>query len=181
MEKINFDNNGQWDLTKTDHRLPAEDHHSNWVWDAIGDQSTTDAAREAKRNIPAMVGEHRDKSLNILGKQTQVRSNPDSGEREFLLHRGGHNLDRQHDPYERTSWTPVPKTAHRQAYYDDVPGQVASAWIPENQLHSGLAHYTYKDPQTQRTANEEQEWLVTHKKDIKLNDIQDARRPKDIK
>lgn len=176
MEKIVFNNLGQWDLNKTDHRIPATKHHADWVWEAQGD-----AAKKAKMSIPKMEGDHRAKALDILKTQTQTRIGH-SGETEYLLHRGGQTGGvREHAPHERTSWTPVLKYAHRQAYYEDKPGKVGSAWIPESQLHSGLAHHTYNNKQTQKTADAEQEWLVNHDRQIVPHQVVDSVNPRTVK
>lgn len=164
-------------LSKGDHRIPACKGCADWVWEAEGEDAT-----KAKMSIPKMSGEHRKTALDILAQQTSNRTNPHTGEREYLLHRGGSSIGtREYKPTDRTSWTPVAKYAHRQAYYEDTPGKVGSAWVPESQLHSGLAHYTYTNPQTQKTADAEQEWLVNHDKPITFHSIQNAVKPSTIK
>jgi 8-oxo-dGTP pyrophosphatase MutT (NUDIX family) len=103
----------------------------------------------------------RSRALLKLHARTQVRKNPKSGEKEFLLHRGMNSME--HDSIlsaggtsDKTSWTPDLKIAQSFAddYSDTDPEMIAdyekeygkklspnfpkvvSAWIPEKQIHN---------------------------------------------
>ena len=178
MEKVIFNNLGQWTLRKSEiseHSDEGKKARAHWVWEKTGDEALT-----AKYLIPRME-EKRSEALSDLSKMTQSRINA-NGEKEYLLHRGGSSgHDREYHKEERTSWTPNLKFAHRQAYYEDKPGKVKSAWISESQLHSSLGHYDYDNPQTHKTAKAEHEWIVTHQKPLQMEQITDAVNPRKIK
>jgi len=150
---------------------------ADWVWEARGQ-----AATDAKYDIPFMTGAHRESALRYLATQTTTRICPASGKRMFLLYRGGASGGkRKHMSWERTSWTPIIHAAHRQGYYEDIPGKVGCAWVIESMLVAGLAHYIYDKKQTQRVADTEHEWIVIHLGPIKIEHTVDAMRPKDLK
>lgn len=100
-----------------------------------------------RENTPRLIGNGRKRALHSLSSRTKVRWNKDKNEREFLLHRGmsytEHNgvtdpvTETVNHPH-KTSWTPKYNTALTFASnYDtgDKPGIVASAWVPESNIH----------------------------------------------
>jgi len=96
-----------------------------------------------RADIPQMQPEAKQRGMHKLHGLTQSRQN-ESGEMEFLLHRG-----MNHDEHEAiqtygtgdstSSWTPHVGIAQDFAshYQDqfDPPSKVVSAWIPESQIH----------------------------------------------
>ena len=173
LKRNNRSNDGTMEILKE----VAPKECADWVWEARGQ-----SALKAKYAIQFMIGEHREDALQSLATQTATRICPVSGKRMFLLYRGGASGgNRIHERCERTSWTPVISAAHRQGYYEDIPGKVGCAWVIESMLVAGLAHYTYEKPQTQKVADAEQEWIVIHFGPIEIENVVDAKRPKDLK
>lgn len=112
----------------------------------------------SREEVPRMEGNDRTRAIHRLHSLTPSRRNPDTGEREFLLHRGqtaadAANQDIGHQG--KASFTPIPKKAAdfaKQGVIDldnnnfehldeDHPflskfGNVYSAWVPESKIHS---------------------------------------------
>lgn len=103
-------------------------------------------ANKAQRNtLPPMDPDAKARALHKLGGRTQVRKN-ESGEREFLLHRGhseaeglandagdGKSLYYKGD---KSSWTPNYAVAKGFAsLYGNKDPKISSAWIPESAIH----------------------------------------------
>ncbi|MEM4379142.1 MAG: hypothetical protein QXL01_00445, partial [Thermoplasmatales archaeon] len=123
----------------------------NWIGTTV--DNTVDHRKIIAENFKdrPMAESERARVIHKLHNQTQVRKNPETGEREFLLHRGassdevssadlgthiGHN--------KHTSWTPNYLTAHSFALeHQHAPGpdsinqahdRVLSAWISEKSI-----------------------------------------------
>lgn len=139
---------------------------------------------EARQKIPRMEGSARTRSMSKLAGSTDYRRNPETNEVEFLLHRGmsqgehdtHHNHDKGHTNYRDDTingWTPNKSVAHDFGVYggDGEAGHVASAWVPESQLHSSMKQYGGKDPDTQKMTRDEDEWLISHKNPMQHHEI----------
>lgn len=127
-----------------------EEHEAIEEWTGFGDGDSS-----ARDQIPAMPQNAKIRALHKLGKHTEVRRHPKTGERMFLLHRGmsgdeyanshsysDHRLNHSvYDKGTKTSWTPHVDAAlgfakdHKQTSMDHK-GKVVSAWIPESEIHS---------------------------------------------
>lgn len=107
---------------------------------------------EYRDRIEPMEPHVRARALHRLSGLTEVRKNPLTGEREFLLHRGmspkehSESISRGHvDHDHRTSWTPDRSKAKEFTVQSMISeagegspgpgkGQVVSAWIPEGKI-----------------------------------------------
>lgn len=134
-----------------------------------------------------MEGAARIRSMSKLAGSTEYRRNPETNEVEFLLHRGmstdeldlHHNQEKGHTDYHPSTingWTPNRSVAHDFGVYggeggDAAPGHVASAWVPESQLHSSMRQYGGKDKITQSMTRDEDEWLVSHGNPIAHHEV----------
>jgi len=126
-------------------KVPDLDRENVELW-TNGDSSDRD-------DIPKLEGAGRVRALHKLHAKTDVRVNKETGQREFLLHRGmgpseynSHTGTRTNNS-GRTSWTPNKSVAHDFAsdYADhgDVGEKnngygtsgVVSAWMPEDSIH----------------------------------------------
>jgi len=102
----------------------------------------------SRENIPEMTSAERARALHKLSARAHTRLDPETGKREFLLHRGmsgSENMSAVKGDHvnhaTKSSWTPSLRLAHNFAAYDygehsgdAVPG-VVSAWIPESKVH----------------------------------------------
>ena len=102
-----------------------------------------DSNHKARENLPPASGAARFRALNKLRGATKTRLNPETNEREYLLHRGMSNHERDSPEPAKTSWTPDYNKAYSFAsdYNDDDehgygPSHVVSAWIPESKMHA---------------------------------------------
>ena len=196
MENVTFNNLGQWYLHKkrkekfdptAEYDTPAGKARKDWTTNPDPDK-----AREAKNNIPRMEGDAKYRAISKLTASTEFRKNPETGDHEFLLHRGMSNaeLDQHHDvnnskvsyPKDvRTSWTTNKKIAHRQAYYEDEPGKVVSAWVPSKQLISSMKQYGGPTDYDKKLTNTEDEWIVNHDNPFDHHEVNQSVNPRTIK
>lgn len=137
---------------------------------------------DMRETLPSIPEHIKQRALLRLSGKTQVRRNPETGEREFLLHRGvlsGSRIDPSKKEYSldsRTSWTWDPKIARKftsteghsdqgQKFFDEKrekKGHLVSAWIPESkiahipsmygQVNPPLLEYKKRMVQAQRTS-----------------------------
>ncbi len=104
--------------------------------------------------VPYMQGPARVRALHTLSAKTAARINPETGRREFLLHRGvspeEHRFMTERGgpgavdhPAELSSWTPRWSTAKNFAgqYSEGYREHVVSAWVPEDAIHSVPKQY----------------------------------------
>jgi len=108
-----------------------------------------DAAIAVGKGRPQEASEMQ-RGFNKLASQTKMRRNPETGEREFLLHRGVGQGEKGDTYLTSSSWTPHYTTAHRFAI-DNTPmdvartsdpptmsrlahGRVKSAWVPDKHI-----------------------------------------------
>jgi predicted GNAT family acetyltransferase len=109
---------------------------------------TTDAKQEVRNELPRHKGAIRFRALNKLAARTKTRVNKETGEREYLLHRGMGATEFDNGNFKNSSWTPKLTTAMDFASdygIDDdsyvnlnnkVRSYVVSAWIPEKHIHN---------------------------------------------
>lgn len=196
MEKLSINRHGQWSLEKAN--KPKFDPRETWsssagkaIADWVSDESDPTAASAAKAQIPRMEGPARTRAISKLTASTEHRRNPNTGKLEFLLHRGMSMNEADthikgdlaaHPAGTRTSWTPNAKVAHRQAYYEEPRGQVVSAWVPEDALHSSMRQFSGPTKRHKALARQEDEWIVQHPTSgVVVKDLTAAIRPKDLK
>jgi hypothetical protein len=106
----------------------------------------------AERSLPSyreklgnnLSQEVKQRGLQKLHGLTQVRRNPVTNEREFLLHRA-HNINECNDPlfYENkinhSSWSPdIDNAKFFHSLIDRKAGKISSAWIPESSIRGYL-------------------------------------------
>lgn len=123
--------------------------------------------------VPKHEGPIKFRALNKLSNYTKSRKNPETGELEFLLHRGMHEneLERHENKIvtNKTSWTPhLGVAADFAKDYSDVgaePTHVVSAWIPAKHMHSFPFMMGY-DPHIQGYKNESEVIVDPHKINI---------------
>lgn len=101
---------------------------SEWVY--TGDKPLREYSEELPKEI-------KEKALHKLSGKTQVRINPETGEREFLLYRGTSYKEPEErllEKYQTSSFTSDPLVAKRISnYYNGEPIQ---AWIPESDIRN---------------------------------------------
>lgn len=153
--------------------------HYRWIEEASPSKRVT-LFEESTPEIKA-------RSLQKLMGKTQVRRNPKSGEREFLLHRG-HSIDEDrstdsnyYKPYAGiTSWSTDPAIANsfvsRGQEIFERPSKMTSAWIPESKIGLYIpqlgTHYGNEKGPLTSIFQREQEVLVapgTYEKHTQLN------------
>jgi ADP-ribose pyrophosphatase YjhB (NUDIX family)/predicted GNAT family acetyltransferase len=130
--------------------IPKEHRVTASRWTQSGsDLQYTEADRQ---NIPEMQGAMRARGLQRLHAATQTRRNPETGEREFLLHRGMH--EDEFNTYSKdghidysgkiSSWTPKEKIAQNFGSEANWPtkgdeykpeNKHVSIWAPESAIH----------------------------------------------
>jgi len=110
------------------------DDISSWV----GEEGEVNS--ELREKLPAMHPDAKARGLRRIAAKTKWRRNPDSGEAEFLLHRGvGPDEGLKSHQDRHSSWTPNYDIAHGfgSNYKEDGrKGSVLSAWIPESDIHT---------------------------------------------
>jgi len=104
--------------------------------------STKDQHKQLREDVPSFSGPAKNRSLLKLHGKTQSRRNPNTGDVEYLLHRGygkggeeslwHKHDDKQSDIPQRTSWTPHKEIA--ESFSRQHRGQTVSAWIPQNKI-----------------------------------------------
>lgn len=111
--------------------------------------------RGDRNSIPKLDENGRQRALMRLGRLTEVRRDPETGKRLFLLHRGMGEEERgssigqgHHMQLERKSWTPRKSIADSfarryseesgQKIHDAKKSKAVSAWIHEDDIHSYL-------------------------------------------
>lgn len=141
LEKGSFQR--RYPFNPTDVSQEARDAVESWI-DGDGDRSS----------IPLMTGNDRLRAIQKLHAVAPSRRNPETGEREFLLHRGQSTQDIRNGQIGQNglaSFTPFPKVAAnfandalinqlelRPENHDESLskfGNVYSAWIPESAIH----------------------------------------------
>lgn len=106
---------------------------------------------EDRQMIPRLEGNARARALHKLTGMTQSRRNPQTGEREFLLHRGmreeehGKHVKGTAATYPKvTTWSASQDVAHQfgsEANWPTREGEhkpnlhLVSAWVPESKVH----------------------------------------------
>jgi predicted GNAT family acetyltransferase len=139
---------------------------SSEVQQIARDQQKWTGSREdatTRGNLPRMEGAARVRALHKLHSKTEVRVSP-SGEREFLMHRGVGNEERElknddvngktnYTKFAVTSWSPHKHIARRFAEYRspnwvDPKDNVISAWIPESSISHSVRQYNTHDSST---------------------------------
>lgn len=146
VEILKFEKNGQWSLEKGSMGRLAPISHKDAISyqldkPEVEDWTTGGAAgepnREARERMPRLEGPARQRGLHKLSSLTQSRINPQTKEREFLLHRGTSNDEiKAHGSGEldmKTSWTPHLHMANE--FAENNLGDVLSAWVPEKHIH----------------------------------------------
>jgi hypothetical protein len=98
--------------------------------------------------IPRLEENGRQRALNKLARLTEVRRDPETGKRLFLLHRGMSSVEKgnslqgnKHIEMDRKSWTPRHAIAHsfsRRYNEENSNHKPVSAWIHEDDIHSYL-------------------------------------------
>jgi hypothetical protein len=92
--------------------------------------------KAVRESVDRLEGPARIRALHKLHGLTEVRVNPETKMREFLLHRGmtqselNHHLKNKIDT--KTSWTLHLDMASK---FAGDKGKVASAWVPESHIH----------------------------------------------
>jgi hypothetical protein len=157
------------------HDVPKQEHETIRQWQEYekpkGGGSWAEAdPSEHRENIEEMHPAAHQRALHKLSSMTQVRKNPHSGEREFLLHRGMSPDEHitsvsggRVSSHVRTSWTPDHDTAKtftrgqtvnafapKSAQHQWDTGHLVSAWIPESQIHHMPMMYGSKPDWSQR-------------------------------
>jgi len=96
---------------------------------------------KGRKNVPEMSENARQRSLHRLHGMTQVRRHPETGERQFLLHRGMGNVERENLEAGNEMGVGIEHTSSWSPHYNvaDQFGEdrAVSAWIPE----SAIKHY----------------------------------------
>jgi len=146
-EFLKFNKSGQWSLEKGAMRRLAPMTPSavssygrqlpivqDWTMRNKGNVRREQIKRE---QIPKLEGPARIRGLHKLSSMTQSRINPNTKEREFLLHRGASqdeiNAHKVGKIDTRTSWSPLKDTA--EDFAEGHNGSIMSAWIPEKYVH----------------------------------------------
>lgn len=147
MEILKFDRGGQWTLSalnkgvmqriapispvdKVKYSAQAK-HIQPWIRGKAPDHSI-------RETVDRLDGPARTRALHKLHKITQVRKNPNTGEREFLLRRSMSN--NEFDAHnkgaikQKTSWTPYNETGSNFEDEGDYD-RVVWAWVPEKHIH----------------------------------------------
>lgn len=185
-EAVSLNKNGQWSIETLEKKKPAFNprEEQGTAASELRDRWVNFDDDSARQKIPRMEGSARTRSMSKLAGGTDYRRNPETNEVEFLMHRGmssgeldnHHNKDKGHTNYRSDSingWTPSKSVAHDFGTYggDGEPGHVASAWVPESQLHSSMRQYGGKDSDTQKMTRDEDEWLVNHKNPMQHHEV----------
>ncbi len=150
-----------------DKHISAEDHKATENWTSEGDD------QEARSKVPEMHANAKVRALHKLGAHTEVRRHPKTGERMFLLHRGmdpNEHAQNQagglsnYAPGTMTSWTPHYAVAKNFSGDHAIPGQkpkIASAWVPESEIHN-IPNQTMIPDENSQFRNE-YEVIVNHR------------------
>lgn len=185
-EAVSLNKHGQWSIDPLEKKKPAFNPRKEQESAAaeLRDRWINFDDGEARQKIPRMEGSARTRSMSKLAGSTDYRRNPETNEVEFLMHRGmsqgehdnHHNHEKGHTDYGKDTingWTPNKSVAHDFGVYggDGETGHVASAWVPESQLHSSMKQYGGKDADTQKMTRDEDEWLINHKQPIQHHEI----------
>lgn len=152
MEKLLIKSNGQWSIRK---------YEDDWL--------LRNDPFERDRIKPVSKEEH-NKRLDHLATHTPTRKN-ESGEREFLLHRGvgeqEHWAHQEHGIEDPTSWTPHTAIAQKFAdKYNSTDSRAVknsraiSAWVPEKHITSIPFHNLKPDSWQYGPLKEEHEVVV---------------------
>jgi len=189
-EAVLMNKHGQWAIEPLEKKKPAFNPRKEQESDAaeLRDRWINFDDGEARQKIPRMEGSARTRSMSKLAGSTDYRRNHETNEVEFLMHRGmsqgehdtHHNHDKGHTNYKEDTingWTPNKSVAHDFGVHGGEPdekGHVASAWVPESQLHSSMKQYGGKDPSTQKMTRDEDEWLVNHESPMQHHEIAPA-------
>jgi hypothetical protein len=162
---------------------PAGIAREAWVYDA----SSPIEANNAKYSIPKMEGAPRIRAISSLSSISLYRRINNSI--HFLLYRGmsineaSLNITNNFTFYPLNtllSFSPIPKVAHRQAYYEEPKGIVIAAWIPISSLYSSLKQYSSPIPRIRKLLKQEDEWLVLHSSPIEVYTIIPAISPRKL-
>jgi len=118
---------------------PGRESEYNW-------QSNKDRTTGWRDSLPQQSPEERARGLLTLQSRTKTRKNPNTGENEYLLHRGhsGSEVFGESHRDRTSSWSPNLDVAHHRTEYvdkDNAP-KVTSAWFPE----SDIKHMVYQTP-----------------------------------
>ncbi len=149
-----------------DKHISADDHRATENWTSEGDD------QEARSKVPEMHVNAKTRALHKIGAHTEVRRHPETGERMFLLHRGmgegEYKLNHKgsvsnYAPGTMTSWTPHYKVAvgFGNDHLEGAKPKVASAWIPESEIHNIPNQTMIPDENTQ--FRNEHEVIVNHR------------------
>ena len=186
-EAVSLNKHGQWSLNEPlEKKKPAFNPRKEQESDAAGlrDKWINFDDDSARQKMPRMEGSARTRSMSKLAGSTDYRRNSETNEVEFLMHRGmsqgehdnHHNHETGHTDYGKDAingWTPNKSVAHDFGMYggDGEAGHVASAWVPESQLHSSMRQYGGKDSITQKMTRDEDEWLISHNNPIQHHEV----------
>lgn len=133
-----------WPYNPAETPIPHKEDVDMWI-----DASQTGFAPQSRReSMPRLEGNARMRAMHSLSGNTKTRWNPETKEREFLLHRGmsgdeyHNNVDETDESVShphKTSWTPklMGAVGWMENYGDigESNPKVASAWIPESKIH----------------------------------------------
>ncbi len=161
-EYLKFAKNGQWVLEKGSRQRqmpfnptkalsePEKASIANWQHGALTGEKDVfgnpvkDQSAKYREEIPYMAPEVRKRALHKLTAKTKSRKNPETGDLEFLLHRGMSGKEKKKVVFAdevshpvRSSWTSDYDLAHHFATeaYGYSRGPV-SAWIPAKHIVS---------------------------------------------
>ena len=170
MEKVNILPNGQWKLEKA---LKTKNISKIRQWQQTG-------MRDHLKDLPALEGKQKQKSLQQISQESDSRVNSKTGEKEHKLFRASSSKQPYHGK-ELSSWTTDSGFAH---YWGDIintPDEndpnwkkpdtlVHHAWIPEKHIHSHVSSVTG----TQHEKGGESEVLV-HPHDVNIFHTEDPK------
>lgn len=125
--------NGQWTLEKN-WKAPQIKTAEKWVMNG---------QRADLNKLPAATGKLRNDMINHLGKESESRIHPTTGEKEYKVFRGAHMADDSHND-QVTSWSTSPSFAHEWSQHVDGSPKVMQAWVPEKHIHSYLPYIQEK-------------------------------------
>ena len=142
------------------HSKTSTDQANKWL---------VEAKPHAREGLPRMEGGERHRGLNKIANSTESRKNPQTGSREFKLHRGMSEKElKNHQAGKintKTSWTPDFATANRFAETGGPDDHVVTAWVPEEHIHH-MPYMLGHDTEA-RGLREEQEVVINpHKTSI---------------
>lgn len=157
-----------------------------------------DDVRHVREGLSEINPNAKKRGLNKLMSMTQTRINPETKEREFLLHRGMFNDEYKNSINEnsiissnKTSWMPDLESAHKYknsnyATSGRFPrqghGKVVSAWIKESDIHHIPKMYgaVGEEAQGHNEYQEENEVIVKPHKSVLFESAKKIKKPQKL-